>query len=111
MTVTARLSRSLHHTLGDEAAEDLVNWMHHMDANRDELREICELYFSRTDSRLDARLADFRIDLSGIREELRVGLARMDAKLEQRFGDLIKWSFVFWVGAVAAIAALAKVLR
>ena len=115
MTVTARLSRTLHHTLGDEAAEDLVNWMHHMDANRDELREICELYFSRTDSRLDARFAEFRLamdaQLSAFREELRVGLARMDAKLEQRFGDLIKWSFVFWVGAVAAIAALAKVLR
>jgi hypothetical protein len=26
-------------------------------------------------------------------------------------GDLIKWSFVFWVGAVGAIAALAGVLR
>jgi hypothetical protein len=26
-------------------------------------------------------------------------------------GDLIKWSFVFWVGAVGAIAMLAGVLR
>ena len=36
---------------------------------------------------------------------------QMDARFERRFGDLIKWSFVFWVGAVGAIAALAGVLR
>jgi hypothetical protein len=32
-------------------------------------------------------------------------------KLEQRSADLMKWSFLFWVGAVGAIAALAGVLR
>jgi hypothetical protein len=26
-------------------------------------------------------------------------------------GDLMKWSFVFWCGAVASVAALAGVLR
>jgi hypothetical protein len=35
----------------------------------------------------------------------------VETKLEQRTADLIKWSFVFWVGAVGAIAALAGVLR
>jgi hypothetical protein len=63
MAITARLSHKLHQTLGDEAAEDLVNWMQQVDAQRAE------------------------------------------------FGDLIKWSFVFWVGAVGAIAMLAGVLR
>jgi hypothetical protein len=29
------------------------------------------------------------------------------ASLDQRFADLIKWSFAFWIGAVAA-AALAR---
>ena len=111
--------------------------MQHVDANHAELREICELYFSRTDSRLDARFAAFGQMMDGhlaaLREEVRVGharcntkvetaLARSDVKLEtglahietkfeRRFGDLLKWSFVFWCGAVAAIAALAKVLR
>ena len=48
--------------------------------------------------------------------EARMGAleARMGA-LEVRLGDvksdLMKWSFVFWVGAVTAIAALAGVLR
>ncbi len=39
------------------------------------------------------------------------GFARLETRLERRVGDLIKWSFVFWVGAVGAIAMLARVLR
>ena len=34
-----------------------------------------------------------------------------DSKSERRFAELMKWSFLFWVGAVGAIAALAGVLR
>jgi hypothetical protein len=107
MAIRTRLSRKLHQTLGDEAAEDLVNWMQQIDAQRAELRELNELNFSR----FDARLADMRADLAELRQEMQVGLARLETKLEQRTADLIKWSFVFWVGAVGAIAALAGVLR
>jgi hypothetical protein len=38
-------------------------------------------------------------------------MAQVEVRLERRIGDLIKWSFVFWVGAAGAIAALAGVLR
>lgn len=47
--------------------------------------------------------------------ELRHEMSRIEANLithiERSKADLMKWSFVFWVGAVAAIAALAGVLR
>ena len=49
------------------------------------------------------------MDTSFARIETR--LAQFDTKLERRFAELLKWSFVFWVGAVGAIAALARVLR
>ena len=144
MSISARLSRTLHQALGDEAAEDLVNWMQHVDANRSELRELNELYFSRTDSRLgeqrhwiearfaesqqaidkrfaefgqaiDKRFAEFQqaIDkrFAESQRAMETGLARLETKLERRFADLLKWSFVFWVGAVVAIAALAGALR
>lgn len=42
---------------------------------------------------------------------MRVGFARLETQIERSRSDLMKWSFVFWVGAVAAIAALAGVLR
>lgn len=116
MPITPRLSRRLQQTLGEEAAEDLVNWMQQVDAQRAELRELNELNFSRIDGKL-AEVA-MRADLAELRQELRVGfanlqqeMARLETRFERRFGDLIKWSFVFWVGAVGAIAALARVLR
>ena len=48
-----------------------------------------------------------RTDTGALREEMRVGFAGLEARIDRRFGDLIKWSFLFWCGAVAA-AALAR---
>ena len=53
MPVTARLSHTLHRTLGDDAASDLVEWMQLVDHNRLELRELNELNFARLDTRMD----------------------------------------------------------
>ena len=98
MPVTPRLSRKLHQALGEEAAEDLVNWIQQLDAQRAEVAT--------------------RADLAELRQEMKVGfaelrqeIAHLEARLERRIADLIKWSFVFWVGAVGAIAMLAGVLR
>lgn len=103
MSITPRLSQKLHEALGEEAAE-FVNWMYNVDAR-----------FGDVATRGD--LAELRADLAELRQEMRVGfaelrqeMARLEARFERRFGDLIKWSFVFWVGAVAAIAMLAGVL-
>ncbi len=38
-------------------------------------------------------------------------VATLKTRFERRVGDLIRWSFVFWVGAVGAIAMLARALR
>jgi hypothetical protein len=115
------LTRKLHQVLGEEAAADLVNWTQQVDAQRAELRELNELNFSRLDARmgeLELHMARFDARLGELREEMRVGFASMgrdmallEARFERRFSDLIKWSFVFWVGAVGAIAILAGVLR
>ena len=97
MPITAKLSRKLYETFGDEAAGDMVDWMHQVDAQRAELRELNELNFAR----FEARLAQVEATIVG----------RLEAKIEQRTADLMKWSFMFWVGAVAAIAVLAGMLR
>ena len=146
MSVTERLSRTLPLTLGDGAAEDLVNWMSHVDANRSELREVLESNFARMDARfeqMDARFAqiDARLEQIDARfaqidarfeqierrfeqfetkidtgfaaadTKLQTGLLQIEIRMERRFADLLKWSFVFWVGAVGAIAVLAGVMR
>ncbi|MDP3938046.1 MAG: hypothetical protein Q8R92_07905 [Deltaproteobacteria bacterium] len=52
-----------------------------------------------------------RADIAELRQEMQVGFATLETRFERRFGDLIRWSFVFWVGAVGAIAMLARALR
>ena len=98
MPVTPRLSRKLHQALGEEAAEDLVNWIQQLDAQR-------------ADVATRADLAELRQEMKVGFAELRQEMAHLEARLERRIADLIKWSFVFCVGAVGAIAMLAGVLR
>lgn len=64
-----------------------------------------------------AEHAAFRADFAASRREVNARFDRMDERfqaLDIRLGevkaDLMKWSFVFWVGAVTAIAVLAGVL-
>lgn len=133
MAITPALSRRLYETLGAEAANDMVGWMQGVEAHRAELRELNELNFSRFNARfaefearfgefearfgqVDARLGELEARLArtdaDIRREMELGFARLEIKIEQRAADIMKWSFVFWVGAVLALAgALAALVR
>jgi hypothetical protein len=104
--------------MGDEAADDLVTWMMVVDSNRSELRELIEAYNGRMDVRfeayelrMDARFAANDARFAAFESRLDTGLAHLEARMERRFADLLKWSFVFWVGAVGAVAALAGALK
>lgn len=85
MAIPQHVRRKLQETLGAEAAEALVTWIEEADAHRGDVAEL--------------------------RHEMQISFARMEALIEKRLADLLKWSFVFWVGAVGAVAALAGVLR
>ena len=56
-------------------------------------------------------LAAFRADMNAMELRLTARIDAVDVRLSEVKSDLMKWSFVFWCGAVAAIAALAGVLR
>src|SRR6266508_1400954 len=71
------------------------------------VRQEMQSGFAGSDAKLAALHEEMRVGFSDLRQEM----ARLEAGLERRIGDLIKWSFVFWVGAVGAIAMLAGVLR
>ena len=90
------MSRKLQDALGSEAGAELVTWMSNVDdlrADVAELRHEMDRRFVGLESRMDQRFAS------------------LEAVIERRSADLIKWSFVFWVTAVGAIAALAGVLK
>ena len=114
--ITPRLSQKLQQTLGEEAGAEFMNWMHQVDARVGDVATRADLAVLRGD--LAELRQTTRADMAELRQEMQVGfakmheeMARLETRLERRFGDLIKWSFVFWVGAVGAIAMLAGVLR
>src|ERR1051325_7899493 len=74
--------------------------MHRMDAHVSEVATRSDL------GELRADFAQLRADFAELRQETQVGFAQLETRLQRRIGDLIKWSFVFWVSAVAAIAML-----
>ena len=82
MPVTAKLSRKFYETLGDEIANELVDWFNQVDATyRFELRELNELNFARFDAKLEQRFAE-----SDARLERR--FAEYETKWERRFSAL-----------------------
>ena len=98
MPVTAKLSRKFYDKLGDDVANELVDWFNTVDLTyRQEFRELFETSFSR----IEARLAQ-------VSAELRSEIAQSAAATEK---TLIRWMFLFWIGSWAAIAGILVALR
>lgn len=128
MPVTAKLSRTFYDKLGDDIANELVEWFNLVDAqSRSDLRQLL-------DSQLKEFRADVRADLGGVESRLRGEFDRQVALLEgrmlARFGvlegkiessvatakaGLLRWMFAFWAGSVVTtlggLASLALLLR
>ena len=81
------------------------------DSRHSDLRAEMQLGFARVDARFGELREAMRADSAELRQEMHIGFGHIRQEVSQSKADLMKWSFVFWVGAVAAIAALAQVLR
>jgi enoyl reductase-like protein len=131
MPVTAKLSRTFYERLGDDIANELVDWFNAVDATyRADLRELNELNFQRFDAKVEQRFAEAdakwerRFAEFEVRVERRFGQA--DAKLETCVADLrseirsgladqraelLKWMFGFWIATLVPLAGLIVALR
>ena len=118
--VTARLSKRFYEVLGEDVANELVDWFNSVDLTyRTDLRELNELNFARFDARLEQRLtelrAELRQELAELRSELRTEIAglRLEfrTELQQVRTELLRWMFGFWVSTLIAIAGLLIALR
>ncbi len=96
--MTARLSKRLHDVLGEDVANELVDWFNAVDLTyRTDLRELNELNFARFDAKLEQRLAELRAEFRTEVAQLRIGLLR--------------WMFGFWVTTLLGIAGLLMALQ
>ncbi len=106
MPVTAKLSRSFYEKLGDDVANELVDWFNLVDATyRSELRELADSYFARFDAKLEQRTAELRAEL---RQEIAGLRADLKAEIAGLRSELVKWMFLFWVGTALTVIGLVK---
>jgi hypothetical protein len=102
MALPSRLSKRLREVLGVEAADDMVTFMEELRSQRTEVLAAIQ--------KLDDKLTETRVHLADRIANVKVDVANVKADVANVTADLMKWSFLFWVGAVAAIAMLANVL-
>ena len=88
--VTARLSKHFYERLGEQVANELVDWFNAVDKTyKAELREVNELNFARFDAKVEQRFA--KADA-----QLERRFAEADVKLERRFAQYdAKWELRF----------------
>jgi hypothetical protein len=109
--VTAKLSKAFYDRLGEQIANELVEWFNQVDATyRNDLRELNELNFQRFGSRLDERVAaseaKFEVRMAELESTLGRELARLEATLERRLGEQTRWLFVAWASLLVPIVGL-----
>ena len=109
MPVTAKLSKRFYDVLGEDVANELLDWLNAVDLTyRADLRELNELKFARFDAKLEQRLADLRAELRTETAGLRVDFR---TELQQVRTELLRWMFGFWVTTLLGIAGLLIALR
>ena len=96
--MTAKLSKRFYDVLGEDVANELVDWFNAVDLTyRTDLRELNELNFARFDAKLEQRLAELRAEFRTEMAALRI--------------ELLRWMFAFWVTNFIGIACLLIALR
>ncbi len=100
MPVTAKLSQQFCERLGNDVANELVDWLNAVDTSyRQEFRDLFEANFGRVRAELEAMRSEFRGRMEGLE-------ARLDAKLDRFDARLTRRMFYFWVGTVGTILAM-----
>lgn len=94
------MSRKFYDRLGEDIANELVDWFNQVDATyRADLRELNELNFARFDAKLEQRLAELKAYFD-------VQLAKFDARIERGFKEQRGWFVTTWLSLVATVLAL-----
>lgn len=111
MPVTARLSKQFYDRLGEAVTNELVDWFNQVDAAyKFDLKEMNELNFARFDAKLDQRVAELRVDLAKIEAKLDTRIDGVEGRLrlviEKGLRDQTRFFFVAWATLLVTIVAV-----
>lgn len=122
MPVTARFSKKFYDKLGEDIAQEMVDWFNQVDATySSNLRDLNELNFARFDAKSEQRLAELDANWQARWAELdakwQVRWSKLDSKIDSVNAnlrtelhvfkaELIKWMFLFWLGTLTTVVAL-----
>jgi hypothetical protein len=109
---TAQMPKALVERLGNDGAHGLVTVL--ASARAEWTDDVLSAAADRFERRLTTEISALRIDVARDLSLLRVDVARDLSALRGDFSrdlssvrfELLKWSFLFWVGQVAAMAGL-----
>ena len=105
MPVTAKLSKRFCEALGEDVANELVDWFNAVDATyKADLLALIEVRAQRFSAELQQGLAETKVEL---RVEMRAGFALLRTEMVDLRTEFIKWMFLFWVGTVGVTLAVA----
>jgi hypothetical protein len=104
--MTRRIPPALRGRLEDEATFGLVELL---DSERKDWSEhVLSVASDRFERRLAQELGAFKSDVSKTLNDVAAGI-RQDTATARL--EMLKWSFVFWIGQVAAVAGLLAFMR
>ena len=85
MPVTAKLSQKFYQRLGDDVANELVEWLNAVDTSyRQEFKDLFEANFGRVEARMDELRAEVRHEMG----EVRALLGRAETRFDERSASL-----------------------
>ncbi|HEU4954528.1 MAG TPA: hypothetical protein VFT28_08150 [Gemmatimonadales bacterium] len=107
MPVTAKLSKRFYDVLGEDVANELVDWFNAVDLTyRTDLRELNELNYARFEAKLEQRLAELRAEFRTELQKVRTEVHQANTAIERVRADLLRWMFAFWVTTLIGVAGL-----
>ena len=104
--MTARIPAALRVRLEDDATFGLVELLN--SERKDWSEHVLSVASDRFERRLAQELGAFKSDVS---KALNDGLAGIRHDTATARLEMLKWSFVFWIGQVAAVAGLLAFMR
>jgi hypothetical protein len=89
MPITAKLSRKFYDKLGDDVANELVDWLNAVDDSyRSEFRDLFAANFGQVRAEVAALRTELRSEMESLRAELRGEMESLRAELRGETGSL-----------------------